>query len=216
MRENHSYSCPAWHCEFTVQVGFLPSLRAGYYTKTHDPTQLRFYQWMGAVDGSNTTADSDQWTRNVLSMIETLGAAHPNFGYFVGAHNRRSHASYCLSDSAIVSNVFTGGFASTGDGSSADQNHCTMTFDAAVNVDGFTTWLDGIINSDAAPASVTCGSNCELSGIPGCDGTLGSGGLDDKCGVCNGDGSSCVPPPVPTDYSPMCSPTALPSREGVR
>ena len=82
-----------------------------------------------------------------------------------------------------------------------------MTFDAAISLEGFSTWLGGMLGAATPPASTTCGPNCTLAGVAGCDGVLGSGALEDRCGVCSGGGASCTAPALPSDYAPMCAAT---------
>ena len=56
---------------------------------------------------------------------------------------------------------------------------------------GFAAWLETLLEG-GAPASQTCGAQCTLAGVTGCDGAVGSGALEDRCGECGGDGSSCA------------------------
>lgn len=76
----------------------------------------------------------------------------------------------------------------------AGAGHCLMSFDNARQQPGFDTWLAQLLETStaAAPASVDCGSECRLAGTAGCDGVVGSRLVEDRCGVCNGDGSSCA------------------------
>ena len=58
-----------------------------------------------------------------------------------------------------------------------------------------------MLGAGSPPASFTCGAECTLAGTPGCDGVVGSGLLEDQCGVCAGNGSSCTAPAVPAEFA---------------
>lgn len=72
----------------------------------------------------------------------------------------------------------------------AGNDHCTATFDHALQEPGFLAWLEDLLSGGAPPA-VAC-SSCTLADVPGCDGVNGSGRIDDRCGVCGGSGTSCA------------------------
>jgi len=75
------------------------------------------------------------------------------------------------------------------------EGHCGMTFDRALQAAGFKEWIESLL-AGGSPSNVTCGANCTLAGLPGCDGVVGSGALEDRCGVCEGNGLSCPLVPV--------------------
>ena len=68
--------------------------------------------------------------------------------------------------------------------------HCTMTFDTARGNAEFDDWLIGMLDG-STPAAMDCGSGCVSAGVVGCDGVVGSGMIEDRCAVCDGDDLSC-------------------------
>ena len=143
-----------------------PNVQFAYYTRTADTTQLTFYTLMGGMipAGASEEEKMKMWNRQNLAMLEGLASKHSNFRTFVAP----------------------------------GQGHCGMTFDSAMTVPGFEAWLEGIItnassaaNTTATPQHVNCGAACTLAGIEGCDRSVGSKKLTDRCGKCGGDGSSC-------------------------
>jgi len=73
------------------------------------------------------------------------------------------------------------------------SGHCHMTFDTALTNDGFAAWLNAMLGGSQLPSSSSgCASSCSLSTVAGCDGSVGSRALEDRCGVCNGDGMACA------------------------
>ena len=155
-----------------------PNVQFAFYSRTEDTTQLTFYALMGGIPAGTAPADAiKRWNRHNLAMLEGLQARHANFRSFVAP----------------------------------GKGHCGMTFDSALKEAGFKTWLEDILlhppsNTSAAAANSTgggaassqaasrhpnCGAPCTLAGIQGCDGAVGSNKIEDRCGQCGGDGSSC-------------------------
>jgi hypothetical protein len=85
------------------------------------------------------------------------------------------------------------------------QGHCAMSFDNARRQTGFDEFLAAVLEGNAS-SSENCGAACELAGISGCDGVVGSALVEDRCGVCDGDGSSCPP-----RISQLCSCASVPA-----
>ena len=145
-----------------------PSVQFAFYTRTADATQLFQYQTMGGmVDGLSDTDAMAVWNRQNLALLEGLQSAHSNFRIFVAE----------------------------------GAGHCAMTFDSALTVSGFKDWVEALLlrgtsggasTGSSNPAGVTCGAQCTIAGVVGCDGVVGSGALEDRCRVCSGDGSSCA------------------------
>ena len=160
-----------------------PNVQFAFYSRTEDETQLTFYTLMGGIPAGTTSADAiKRWNRHNLAMLEGLKERYANFRSFVAP----------------------------------GKGHCSMTFDSALKEAGFKTWLEDLLlhtssNTSAAAANSTggaassqaassastssrhpnCGEPCTLAGIQGCDGIVGSNKIEDRCGQCGGDGSSC-------------------------
>ena len=80
---------------------------------------------------------------------------------------------------------------------------------------GFAAWLETLLEG-GAPASQTCGAQCTLGGVTGCDDAVGSGALEDRCGECGGDGSSCTVVSTPGLSCPPLPPVAQLQTSGAR
>ena len=80
--------------------------------------------------------------------------------------------------------------------------HCTMTFDVArTHGAEFDDWLVDLLSGRQATSNYCTG--CTVATVEGCDGVTGSGQLEDRCGVCAGQGASC---PERTSKVCTCSP----------
>ena len=80
---------------------------------------------------------------------------------------------------------------------------------------GFAAWLETLLEG-GVPASQTCGAQCTLGGVTGCDGAVGSGALEDRCGECGGDGSSCAVISTPGLSCPPLPPLVQMQTSGAR
>ena len=172
-----------------------PNLQVGMYTRTTDPTQLTFFKRMGGMVPPGTS-DADAmkiWRRQNLAMLKRLNDRHSNFRSFVAA----------------------------------GIGHCGMTFDSPL-ADGssaknstvkaeFKRWIEALLlrgtgnaagGQGSEPAQWTCGSECTLGGVEGCDKVVGSNKLEDRCRKCDGDGSSCATLPAQSGSCPPAPPVA--------
>lgn len=102
-------------------------------------------------------------------MLEALQSKHPNFRTFRASGN----------------------------------GHCSITFDSALKETGFKAWLEALLlrgtgnvagapTNGTAPAAVNSCAECTFARVQGCDAVVGSKKLEDRCGVCGGNGTSCA------------------------
>jgi len=81
----------------------------------------------------------------------------------------------------------------------------------------FKRWIEALLlrgtgnaagGQGSEPAQWTCGSECTLGGVEGCDKVVGSNKLEDRCRKCDGDGSSCATLPAQSGSCPPAPPVA--------
>jgi len=84
-----------------------------------------------------------------------------------------------------------------------DDGHCSTTFDSALKETGFKVWLEALLlrgtdnvagapTNGTAPAAVNSCAECTFARVQGCDAVVGSKKLEDRCGICGGNGTSCA------------------------
>jgi ABC-type multidrug transport system ATPase subunit len=195
----------------------------GAYTSSHDYSQVGFFHQMQveAYNGTSTSASAasaggTSWSQRVQ-------------GYYTASRPTRVDSALLWQQRAMLelnrleSLPFFSAFVVTGAG------HCSAAFSDAAKHDGFMAWLQGMDEAThpkgttaavgkAVPASVTCASGCELTTVIGCDGNplSSTSKVDDRCGVCGGDGTSCTATlPLPTS-TPVFTAGECTARDGSR
>ena len=186
-----------------------PTTQLAVYTRREDTTQLFQYQLMGGmVDDLEDSAAMTVWMRQNLAMLEGLASDHDNFKLFVA--DGEGHCSLSFS-SAIEETCVP-----TLSGSCCLVSPSLLTLTRGfVEYRGFAAWLETLLEG-GAPASQTCGAQCTLGGVAGCDGAVGSGALEDRCGECGGDGSSCAVISTPGLSCPPLPPVVQMQTSGAR
>ena len=117
--------------------------------------------------------------------------------YWIRMGGVQSDASADQAAASWVRNMLAGLERLTGQGHDNFQTfigdipgHCTMTFDVARGNSDFDQWVTDMLDGQS-PGSRDCGDGCMLATVEGCDGITGSGRVEDRCGICDGEGSTC-------------------------
>jgi hypothetical protein len=154
-----------------------PTTQFAYYTRTEDQTQLSFYKLMGGMipTGLSPSGEMQLWNRQNLALLEGLQSAHPNFHTFVASGSVRHTQQHACTTTAFNPPSLFGAFVCgwqegllhTWGGSLTGatiplQGHCGMTFDRALQANGFSQWLSTLL-SGGAPSAVNCGAACTLA-----------------------------------------------------